>query len=389
MFDLFNGSKKIVCPVCVSKIEPNDVRFHCQNMSCENHEMQITRAQLISRRNKKNNKGQFICESCGGNLVKFCSTCRTDLPLDIEQLDRKTIAVFGIRASGKSSYIGSLLREIHTISYPEHYYVSSTFFSDEIADRVEYDYLNPLQDARLLDATHAGESKVISSTISINFEQQAEEKKFILTLFDMAGESFTHMESMKTADQKNYMKDLSGIIFIIDPLMEGNKELLDSMFGEFQMSPEPTQHHRALTNVISYLKLNSGLRTTQKIEIPTAFVIGKIDVLEKSEKYGTMNIFRKSSFLNENFAINENEIEHNHEECFNMLYSWSNDFRNRDIGRFVNTMKTEFSNYRIFGVSALGKEITTTSVVDVNPIRLFEPLLWLFQQNNIIKMDRW
>lgn len=389
MFDFFGSNKKIVCPVCISKIDPHDVRYHCQNLSCDNHELKITKAQLVSLRNKKNNKGQYICELCSGNLVKICNTCSTDLPLDIEELDRKTIAVFGIRASGKSSYLGSLLNNIQYLADPGNYYVSSTYFSDTIADDVNFDYINPLENARLLDATNAGESKVISTNLSINIERENFESKFILTLFDMAGESFNKMGDMKIADQKNYMKDLSGIIFIIDPLMEGNKELLTDLFGNYELSPEPTQHHRALTNVISYLKLNAGIKTTQKIDIPTAFVIGKIDVLEKSEKYGTMNLFRKSNFLNENMEVNLNEVDTNHDECIDMLYSWSNDYKNRDIGRFINTMKTDFSNFKLFGVSALGKEITTTSVVDVNPIRLFEPILWLFEKNGIIKSNRW
>lgn len=379
----------LICPVCITKIKHNDVRYKCQNMSCDNSEQSITKSQLVARRNKKNKAGNYICEACGGNLVKYCDTCSSDLPVDVENIPRKTIAVFGIRASGKSSYIGSILREFHTLTSPGNYYVSTTYFSDEIADRVEYDYLNPLEDCRLLDSTYAGESKVISSTLSINYEKKKKEDRFILTLFDMAGESFNNMDSMKIADQNNYMQNLSGIIFLIDPMMQANSELIKEMSAIVENNSEVVDHHRALSNVITYLRLNSGLKSTQKIDIPTAFVIGKSDLLEKVPRFSTMNIFRKSKFLNDNLEINEAELEKNNQECSEMLYSWSKDYKNRDIGRFINTMKTDFSDFKIFGVSALGKEITTTSIVEVNPIRLFEPVLWIFNKNKIIGRSRW
>jgi hypothetical protein len=72
-----------------------------------------------------------------------------------------------------------------------------------------------------------------------------------------------------------------------------------------------------------------------------------------------------------------------------MLYSWSKEYKNRDMGRFVTMMKTDFDNYKVFGVSALGKEITSSNVMDVNPIRLFEPVLWIFSKNKLIGRDRW
>ncbi len=378
----------VVCPVCVSKIKHNDIRYKCQNMSCDNSEQSITKAQLIARKNKKNKQKNYVCESCGGNLVKYCEVCGTELPVDIEDIPRKTIAVFGIRASGKSSYIGSLLREFHTLNEPGDYFVSNTYFSDEISDRVEYDYLNPLEDARLLDSTYAGESKVISSTLTIGYEKKKDEK-LILTLFDMAGESFTNMDAMKMADQNNYMQNLSGIIFLIDPLMKDNQELIKQLPDINNLNVEEVEHNRALTNVVNYLRINSGLRTSDKINIPTAFVVGKIDVLEKVPKYSTMNIFRKTNFIGKSLTVNENEVDKNDAECSKMLYSWSKEYKNRDMGRFVTMMKTNFNNYKVFGVSALGKEITSSSVMDVNPIRLFEPVLWIFSKNKLIGKDRW
>lgn len=383
---MFGFKKEIICPVCVTRIDYNDVRYHCQNTSCDKFERRVTRQVLISRRQKTNSKGLYVCEDCGSNLIKICETCKTDLPVDIESISRRTVAVFGIRASGKSSYIGSLLREMYQLNSYGNYHVDSRYFSDEIQNTVEFDYINPLKNARLLDATHAGESKVISSNITISIENpKPKQENFILTIFDMAGESFTDRTSMKTADRKNYMKDLSGIIFLIDPLMDGNKKLINEILDKQDMNPESVQHQRALTNVIDYLKVNAGIKTSQKIDIPTAFVVGKVDVLEKSEKYSTMNIFRKPNFINDKFEINLDEVKKNHQDIEKMLLSWASDYKNGDIGAFINSMKSSFSNYRLFGVSALGKDITSTSVVETNPIRLFEPLLWLFHKDGLIK----
>ena len=385
---MFGFKKEVTCPVCVSRIDYNDLRYRCQNSSCERNEKKnsMSRQNLISRRNKTSSRGMYVCEDCGSNLIKYCDKCGADLPIDIETIPRHTVAVFGIRASGKSSYIGSLLREMYKLNSPGNYHVDSRYFSDEIQNTVEFDYINPLQNARLLDATHAGESKVISSNITINIEKpKPKQNNFILTIFDMAGESFTDRTSMKTADRKNYMKDLSGIIFIIDPLMEGNKKLIKEILDKQDMNPESVQHQRALTNVIDYLKLNAGIRTNQKIDIPTAFVVGKVDVLEKSDRYSTMNIFRKPQFLSDHFEINLNEVEKNHNDIESMLHSWSTNYNNGDIGAFINSMKSAFSNYRLFGVSALGKDITSTSIVETNPIRLFEPLLWIFHKDGVVK----
>lgn len=378
--------------MCFGHFDPFDAQFRCINVRCKGRKPDTVYADhqgllsaplmgnvfpmTVSRMQRMT--GRLVtsaeCPTCNQQTFKrVCPTCHYELTQDAGMVEERIIAVIGGRTTGKSNYIAALVHKLeHEVG--ANFKAGILARGDNTRDRYDKDFYDPLFiKKKVIPPTQSGsvDSRTkVPMVFRITFPSN--HRVANLVLFDTAGEDLQTLDTMST--EAKYILFADAIIFLLDPLQIDSirEKLPETSLPKPDAGAEP---RRIIERLRELFEQQHRLKPTQKVTTPIAFTLSKIDMLE-SIVDPSAAFLRKSG---EHFGyLNLPDLQSVNTDIVGHLQRW--------MGTALTSLvETNFSNYVFCAVSALGKMPKGDEINGVSPIRVEDPLLWIFNQFGLIK----
>ena len=394
-----------ICPYCFEKHKLSEVQFRCTNRRCKDFDdVEMTKYENGNLKMPKQGKKTFTvpsknaftvpqsakCPECNNTTYKHvCPSCHNELPESTLSGTDMIISVVGSRATGKSHFVGVVIKElIERISVK--FGGSMEGFADSYS-RWEAGFYNHLYvDGRKLDLTKSSLQNVDNGAYRpLIFKLKLKHKgffketidSFTFVFFDTAGEDLNDEDTMSTVNK--YICKSAGIIFLLDPMqIPAVVNQLDDSVVERAAAIKWNQAAKAddiMTRVSRLIRNDKHMSENSMIDIPVAAVFSKFDAIE--------------SIVPADCTVH-NTSPHCDEKCFDMS-DWHNVnseiqalLKEWNATAFISQLETNYSKYSYFAVSALGLNNNPTSdgrIERPRPHRIEDPLLWILKENGVIK----
>lgn len=272
-------------------------------------------------------------------LEALCPYCQTSLAAsDAKQFG---IQLVGCVSAGKTTFLAS---------YWHHYIeqlkcdkqLEFTRYPEEAFDELEYWYQNGLSLA----------TSVTNATMYSIVHKRDGTVPIQMTIYDIAGESFTNLSADIQQQQFRYCE---GVVIVIDP------------------TATPELNIDTISGFVREFKQLKGIHYSQLAQIPVAVIISKADLFKRELGVPKIkSIYNQTIKTSETSDITLNSVRN--DVCRNFLLSHGFD-------GILNMIDSEFGNTQYFPVSAMGHEAEESSPYE--PWGVIEPISWLTQQAGV------
>ncbi len=387
------------CPSCFHVLPVTTRSFVCVNQRCEKTEDALASRysattvvagywyQFDKPADAKGNWGppaEVRCTACSDPASEACPRCHTVLLPDWRTSNATCIAMNGARATGKSVYVATVVRQLEELSLR----LSTTFaYGDQRTREIVEDvYQKPLFVERgLMAPTPASNTSnsyqrfpLIFSLGRVNGVRQ------YLVIRDIAGEEMErppavhgHLEFLGQAD---------AIIFMFDPLAvpKVREKLTDLIPSQLQSGGDPSI-------VLQNLLQLSGQRCP-----PVAVVLSKFDAVQELRRVD--DVEWSSIMSNAGSAMLRDPSEQGtayDETDGGLLNQEVKSLLHRLGGAGVvygleNPHDGQEIKHRYFAVSALGEspDGRRLNARGIAPFRCLDPVKWALSRNNVLATTR-
>ncbi len=387
---MLSFTAKIFCPFCFQAFPPQAVHFRCLSAQCTGRAKDTTYAEargynatvmghviLPTKRSLPLNvPNRAVCDICHTtSYTHLCPYCHFELSHDVGLVDQRIIAIIGARATGKTHYIAALITRLqHEVG--KNFNLSLRILGDSSQERWLRDFYTPLfvhktvlQPNQPAEVDPQVKSPLIFRLTCANGNFR---RVLNISFFDSAGEDLTSITTMSL--QNRYIAHADGIVFLLDPLQ------IPSVRQKLPAAHIPPADANAVpehmvSRVRDLFEREHKLRVTQKVKIPIAFTLSKVDTLFPLLEPGSEFYHRSRHYG----YLDLNDIQSVHTEVANYLSSWIDP-------NFCNVIHNSFAYYNYFAVSSLGEQPDNSNhLSSVIPLRVEDPFLWLLYQFDLIK----
>ena len=392
-------SKIITCPYCYNKFENDDVEYQCENIErsvdgtpkCpEEADKRFNDHWGIPVESRHFFKGKPFglfssepkpskCDKCGKQSSRFvCPHCHNWLPTDMIKDGAEIISIVGAPNSGKTVYFFNLMRQLQKKASSLGISVTVQDEGPDPTKKTSVIYKGMVkkmyEDNELPPKTPVIEGeRPIPLIFKVSNEKAGKKggKSIYIVFYDTPGEAFQDREQMdRMAD---HVSNSAGILLFIDPYN------IKKLTGTLQSASEEeivTGSELENENVLNSLLQKVNRKESE--DKPFAIVFSKIDaVLDglSAERAGglatILDLDRNSSFLKTK-KFNLSEID----QISNALEEMSEEWDVEYIKSQVNEKYKE-ENIKMFAVSSLGSQPKDGRIIDLNPYRVMDPLIWI------------
>jgi Double-GTPase 2 len=332
-----------------------------------------------------------VCPKCQGETtIRICPVCHSRLPVHFGKVGNRLIVPVGAKESGKTVFMTVLVHELmHQAG--QRFNAALTGADEHSRHRFASDYEQPLyRQLRLLAPTTGDQAPLVFRFTTERHRARAgrlgqaglfgkgvsghgDPQRTLLSFFDTAGEDLRSQQSIE--QNVRYLGAADGVVLLLDPLqMRGARERA----APGTLLPDLTEDEPAivLENVTDLLLSSRGGRPDKRIGRPLAIVFTKMDAL--------MHDLKETSPLRRSPPdqpyFDERDSLEVHTEIQRLLARW-------DGTRIDQIAQHNYSQYRYFGVSALGETPTEDNRVSargIRPYRVADPILWILAQFGIV-----
>lgn len=382
-----------VCPFCFRKIDSSHLAYQCAgrgNVECKK-EVDKDRERLTGStvetyptflpppgRNASTN-----CPTCGGPAKRrACPSCHTALPIDFVDSKSPMIGLVGAKGSGKTVLMTVLvrqLREVVGLRFGADIRIATDNpdghrgLSDYQASREE-----PLFSNRKLPIG-TGQQRASTARVTpvvLRWRQESARlvggrslRSTVLSFVDTAGEDLNDIDTAFTLE---YLSVCDALIITLDPFaLPGARSRLNLPKEAIQVDDDVPLD--VVSRITELLRTEGNISNKKRINLPVAIVFTKIDAF-----YPTLD--RQNPIMSTAPALPSYQNvdgQSVHEHMLALLHEWNA----ADIDMH---MRLNYTNYRYFGISALGAEpdYESGSVAPggVQPHRVEDPVLWLLSK---------
>lgn len=299
-----------------------------------------------------------------GSLQAKCPSCQAFLNREHTETPKQFLSVIGGPSVGKSAYLFALCRHLRETSIPMMQIQAN--FLDAGQEKLYQKIIADMDKGIPPDKTVDTLPKALGLLLN-----KAEKSDSMLYLYDPAGEAF--LDSQELIPHK-FLGYLSGIILLVDPFAIPavyEKYAVQLRQTDWQIRPSKTLLEDMLNRLLDVMEAEYGLSPVDKIKVPVAVVINKIDVFDLEKRIGEVAL--KAMPLWEQ----ESEEQARQRLIKGRLKAWG------EIP-FVETLEMRCAHLRYFTVSALGHSPTIEHLAFA-PQRVAEPALWILSH----KQARW
>jgi len=394
-----------ICPYCFTERKLAEVQFRCNNRRCKDvDDVEMTAYENGDLKAPKQGKMCFVspsknpfsvpksaeCPQCSQKTHKIiCPSCHNALPESTLVGRDMIISIVGSRATGKSHFVGVIIRElIDRISVK---FDGAMVGFDDSMKRYEAGFGRKLYfDLQTLDLTQSSLHNVNNNAyrpliFTLNIRNKGLFSKsidcFTFVFFDTAGEDLNELDTMSTVNK--YICKSAGIIFLLDPMqIPAMAHQLDDETVSHASSidwRQATGSDDIMSRVSTLIRNDRSMKSSQKINIPVAVVFSKFDVIAPllPKDYIILDpsphCYEKAFVQPDGYNVNNNVKE--------MLKTWGAD-------SFMAQLDINYTNYSYFAVSALGLNNNPRDdhgIERPRPHRIEDPLLWILKENNVVK----
>lgn len=394
-----------ICPYCFEKQKLSQVEFRCTNKRCKDFDdIQMTKYENGNLKMPKQGKRTFTvstknifavppsskCPECSNVTYKhICGFCHNELPESTLTGKDMIISVVGSRATGKSHFVGVIIKELRdrmAVSYGG----SLEGFADSY-QRWQNSFGNSLYNNHMkLELTQSSVQNVENGAYKpLIFKMKLKRKvlfkevieSFTFVFFDTAGEDLNDEDTMSTVNK--YICQSAGIIFLLDPMqIPAVVSQLDESTVKRAAAIDYRQAAKSddiMTRVSKLIRNDKKMSDTAKINIPVAAVFSKFDAIE-SIVPKDCTVLNPSPHCGEKL-FNMSDWHNVNSEILALLHEW-------DASAFISQLETNYSNFSYFAVSALGLNNNpdlSGKIQSPRPHRIEDPFLWILKENDVIK----
>ncbi len=381
---------KVLCPYCYNKYPRSKILWRCDSGKCkksseleedtvyaEYHNI-INAAQkrmphIIT--NGKPKKGFVKCDKCGEDTNKqICPVCHSVLPATDENI---IISVVGGPGSGKSYYVGTLLRQL--IQYMSRFGCTIRM-PQESRQLYEDRYERNFKEHTVLVKTMAPaeNANIVGANLPVLCNITDNKKTRTFTFFDAAGENFDDESIMRYVAP--YISHSTAIILLLDPIQI--PAVLNTLLTEDPnfVYKEDKEKHSSYEDILMNTAnvIHSHLKTKGQIDIPLAVGFSKWDLIENSPSLRPDGVITSPSPHFMNGAFSEDDCDNVSSEIEGLLAHW-------EYQNFVTLAKQQFKTVKFFGFSAIGSNIMSrTTAPNIVSKRVEDPFLWLLHKKHYI-----
>ena len=388
------SKSRICCQVCFDYFSLKEILFRCSNKTCP-AENDPVRAKFLGTAQSIDPKvitpsatsdikqGTAICTQCQQPaVIQICPRCHCEIPQEVWGAPNMTIAIVGSVGAGKTVYLTSTMKHLRENLGD---YLGSEAGVQTATLRTNYDIEKQEQNLFVQNKVpETTNQKVINPEVRLPFSYKLNswvyrkgfrplKKKLetYLSIFDAAGEDFSDPTDTITLTQ---IPNSQGIIMFIDPMSFPG---IAAALGQTSFSlKSPTEILDSFYN--AYILKTPDLSLGDKISVPTAFVLGKSDMIEAT----TAAYPQVNNPPAHDKGVDLKAIEDSSEATRTLLLD------ELGGGPLCGTIKNRFSNHCFFTVSC-GRSWEEPDPkypddpkknigrFDPNPSRIMDPILWI------------
>ncbi|MDD4290724.1 MAG: hypothetical protein PHX51_00550 [Clostridia bacterium] len=391
------AKKTYICPYCLSTHNISDYLFRCSNIKCEaTPDVEMTEYLMGDVDNPKlmrtvfepikKNKELFAeCPFCRQRTYKIvCPDCHNALPAETLAGENIIISVVGARDTGKSHFVGVILKELTNRVFASFGGALEAF--DDSAERYErifgrklYVELKklPLTKSSEIDADNGAYRPLV---FTLTLPNKGKTTNFTFVFYDTAGEDIKDEDTMNSVAK--YIAKSDGVIFLLDPMQIPKvTEKLDPDVVRRASSVGWKNSIRAediLARVIRVIRADRGIKIGKKLPVPVAVALAKFDTLFDIIPAGNA-VAKPSPHCASGGFVAKDAFDVN-QEVIAMLSSW-------EANAICGQIALNFEQYSFFALSALGLDNNPKKddrIERPRPHRIEDPLLWILAKKGII-----
>ena len=376
---------RTVCPYCFETISLSDTVFRCSKDDCgsasdpvlikhwNDHSPVSTcfapqRRSLLTWRQTKAN-----CTACGTQTTKrICQNCHKELPHSFGSEQPLMIAVVGEKNSGKSHMIAVLIDELKR-RCGNAFGFTLMPLSEATASRYNRDFYEPLfnngEVLRKTDSAETDWTRAEPLVYRLQFMPRGGQRGAVATIsfFDAPGEDLQADDVVSRLSKYVYHSD--GLILLVDT------ESFPQEHARVQRK-NTTQAADILERIIRVYERGLQIPASKTLPTSLAITLSKVDLLKSQFPASTQlweNPNHGGVFDYVDFSLTSAEIE--------------SKLRELGASDLCNLARQRFGEDDVgfFGMSAIGhKPVNGTSVNDIDPLRVAEPILWLLSRQGMV-----
>jgi ABC-type dipeptide/oligopeptide/nickel transport system ATPase component len=387
-----------VCPFCFRKIDSARLAYQCSgrgNVECKKEQdetrLRLTGSKLETYPTFLPAPGRGVstnCPTCGGPARRrACPTCHTALPIDFVDSKSPMIGLVGAKGSGKTVLMTVLVKQLRDV-------VGKRFSADiRIAtDNPDghqglSDYQAnrevPLYSNRTLPigtGQQGSDARQRSTPVVLRWRQESARlvggqslRSTMLSFVDTAGED---LNDLGTAFTLEYLAVCDALIITLDPFaIPGARSRLNLPQQAIQVGDDVPLD--VVSRITELLRTEHEIKTRKKIKLPIAIVFTKIDAFYPSLDRQNPIMATPTGVP----AYQDADGQTVHEHMLSLMHEWN-------AADIDHHMRLNYSDYRYFGVSALGAEpdyaANEVAPGGVQPHRVEDPVLWLLAKTGAV-----
>lgn len=376
------------CPHCFADLPPQQLTFMCVGSCKPEPDLEGTRwhGSPVMWRPMLNAGPQAAtnpppCRLCQGPTREACHRCHYVLPPQWRQGHATCIALAGARATGKSIYVGVLVKQLELLA--EAMYTTVGFVTGQSREIYERVYERPLYETR----------GIIAPTPRANLSDSYQREPLIiglglirgvrryLVLRDVAGEDLEN--SPDNQPHLAFFQDASAVLFLFDPtrVPEVGDQLRDLIPAQLHEGGDPALVLEHLNQLIGPGRPRLGV------------VLSKFDTMQALRDVEGTQLSRIMSHSGAAFirdpglsggpAMNTSDADLLHAEVRSLL-------QRLGAGHIVTAVERPHSgrvlDHRFFVVSALGAPTDGQNLHDhgIASFRVLDPIRWVLQREGVL-----
>ena len=393
MFGFFKRYQRELCPYCFEYFRLGDTPFRCTSPPQRCAPQLDPVVERLWRESRPIGKvleasGRFVkklrCGDCNGlSRKRLCPHCHSILPYATGQCKNYVFSIIGAKESGKSHYLAVLIEQLKKEIGPKFNMLLEPL--PDTITRYRQDFYDPVYKAgRTIQATRSALADaavqrplLFSLTISGKgfFGGEVIKKSIILAFFDTAGEDLNDSDVMSTVNKYIIWSD--GIILLIDPLQL--PQIREQLGPTTALPGINTEAEDILNRTHHLIARGRELDPDDKVPVPIAVSFSKFDAVEPLVSH----IYPLNANPQHLGGFDELDFTRSNAEMTRLLETeWGGAYLSQQV-------KTHFSRFGFFGVSALGcNPHATNRIPTVRPKRVEDPFLWLLRESSLIGTAR-
>lgn len=374
---------RILCPFCFKYISTKSLLYLCQNAKCMDSP---TLGGHIIASAKPDREGFCTCDKCSRTTsTKVCPECMTVLPHTITESPTRIISIVGASSSGKSYYVGSVLRKImdeglfSELQFDDIERISTIWADKKSSTEYSKRFKSLMDNFRILNPTEKI-TDIVKDNPPLLIEMSIERKRLehsTFSFFDAAGESFHDASDLAAITP--YIAHSEAVILILDPrqIPKVNSDITAAIPGLPAVST--VTYSEILNNAIQIIRNDKRLSRNKKIKIPLCIAFSKWDLVMETPNLIPDGLICGQSSQQVNDGYDEQRIDSISNEIRSLLMQqWSE-------ANLVALAEQNFETVKYFSFSAWGSSNSgKNGAPPIASFRVEDPLLWVLHKNKVI-----